>query len=317
MSVLKSSFGTRFAFYSLDTNRTGKISFDVLNKYIYNLLSIEEDADKELCIFLCMLCDVDNDGLLSYEEFLHLFYCYSIHTQKGFFKIQVDIIIAVFIKLSRGTDRKCQGYVERDDLVYALRKLKSYDFKVLNQYDTIFQKLINYCDSKGKGTTLSEYEFITYVVKPEYMNLHYASHYETLFNKWIKGKKDFMTKQEFSNYLKFRFTDGIGVKKSDEIIFTLIAVDDKFTKTDVNMFGRLVSLLNDLCGKSHCLDKNQCYELFFRLVDEDNSGSIEGEELAVMVNALKLGLVKNIELLKEVAEGTSLTKEQFVKYLTK
>ncbi|ELP93553.1 hypothetical protein EIN_061180 [Entamoeba invadens IP1] len=308
------TFATKLAFSVMDVTDSKKLSLEEVTSKILPLVGNSDMATTDCMEFFFQLCDLDNDGFLSYEEFNHFMFCYDKCCDKGFVKIKADLIVVLFIEIFRAIDSDMNGTVCCSEVTHSISKLE-YSNTTMFGYKDMFVDIKNYCTTKGPNTELTEFEFLCISIKPEILFMHLEAKYKTLFKKIDKEKRGFIDAKEMQGHIvELLFPRGCETKNAIDFLVSILVSSTKSQKVRVNQFGFIVELLKDVSSGSTFLTNPMLYEAMFRLIDNNSNGELDGDELLLLMNTVKLPSQKKSIVMDAFKTKHTITYTQFIDF---
>ena len=175
------------------------------------------------------------------------------------------------------------------------------------------------------GQEITEIEFMKICVSPIVFKSYNKLQFEAVFSKFDadgSGSIDFV---ELQNALKLLFPNGIEAENALETIMCCVnkdLVSKNLKMKDMhclsiskNVFiDRFCPIAYEAKGNNDYLDKRSFYTVIFKLLDIDNSGTLDENEIKPIFVAKGKDHSK---AMKKFGKNASITLEKFLDYFTK
>ncbi|BFU21299.1 EF-hand calcium-binding domain containing protein [Entamoeba histolytica HM-1:IMSS-B] len=305
-------FANKLAFYIVDKTHSGRVSCDEVMNIMIPLVGSTDPTTIDCMRFFFSLCDVDNDNALNQKEFEHFMWCYNKCCEPKFVKIKADLVIVLFIEIFRAIDSDMNGTVSCSEIAHTLSKLEESNVTMFG-YKDMFEDIRDYAITKGPQTELTEFEFLCIAIKPEILFLHLEAKYNALFKKLDNCQFGYINAKDLVSHIaRFMFPRGCETKNALDLVISIITSTTQSEKIKIKQFGFLIELLKDVSRSATYFTNPMLYEAMFRLIDNNSNGELDGEELVLLIETIKLSSKKKEIVMKAIKAKSTITYSQFI-----
>ncbi|ELP94875.1 hypothetical protein EIN_249090 [Entamoeba invadens IP1] len=225
--------------------------------------------ESSMCYIIFDLCDVDNDGYLDFTEFCHFTKCFEVPLNKNPDFCFITEIQALFVAI----DADLSGMISEEEITAALLKIGKKN-KTLKKHLSSLEEYANNLQTKE---AVSKNDFLKSLVKTEIYNEYKTDIYHEVFHSFDKTGNGKLDSSEISFMLESLYPNGVEIAGCSAIVLELLD-KDKDNEISLEEIIPFLDVLKDLPENGR-LTKEMLFKAFFKLIDYDNDGVIEFDEM--------------------------------------